>query len=275
MTVRAGQTSQVDASIPNGSTCSISEPASRAITPYGWDDVSITPETFTISDAAPVAVQATNTISQRTVTASLHKIVDDPEGGFTGDPDFQVSLVCHLNGNTTTYGPEAVKADGTVSFSGILVGSACAPVEEPIDAGAGLSDASFTWGLPTFSEEQQIGDLRGSYIFTIVNHVERAYGTLALEKVLDDPDHVVDPSRTYDGRGPAPAPVMRPWPGRGPWTGPGRHPGGRARTGDPARLHLYAGRGRPHRTALVQRPSYSWDDPRSRPPRRAPVRSRR
>ena len=162
--------------------------------------------------------------------------------------------MCRLNGNTTTYGPEAVKADGTVTFPGILVGSACAPVEEPIDAGAGLSDASFTWGLPTFSEEQQIGDLRGSYVFTVVNHVERAYGTLALEKVLDDPDHVVDPSRTYDGTWtcthPGDADVTGTWTVDGPGT---RHPGGRARTGDPARLHVYAGRGGPHRAALVQR----------------------
>ena len=144
-------------------------------------------------------MHATNTISQRTVTAQLRKVVDDPDGGFVGNPDFMVSLVCRLNGNTTTYGPKPVKAGGTVSFSGILVGSFCAPVEEPIDAGAGLADASYVWGLPTFSEEQEIASLQGSYVFDIVNHVERAYGDLALEKVLVDPDHVTDPTRTYSG----------------------------------------------------------------------------
>ena len=263
VTVRAGQTSQVDASIPNGSTCSISETGRPdPISPYGWDDVSVTPETFTISDAAPVAVHATNTISQRTVTASLHKIVDDPDGGFTGDPDFQVSLVCTLNGNTTTYGPEAVKAGGTVSFPGILVESVCAPVEEPIDAGAGLSDASFSWGLPTFSEQQQIGDLRGSYVFTVVNHVERAHGALALEKVLDDPDHVADPSRTYDGTWtcthPGDAGVT------GTWTVDG--PGPATLTGVPAEGILLDSTCTPDEAALTappssSDPSYSWGTP--------------
>ena len=98
-----------------------------------------------------------------------------------------------LNGNTTTYGPEPVKADGTVSFPGILVGSTCAPAEAPIDAGDGLADPSYAWGPPTFSAEQTLTSLAGSYDFTVVNHVERVYGTLALEKVLEDPDHVVAP----------------------------------------------------------------------------------
>ena len=79
-----------------------------------------------------------------------------------------------------------------MTFPGILVGSACAPAEAAHRRRApGSATPSYTWGLPTFSEEQQIGDLRGSYVFTVVNHVERAYGALALEKVLDDPDHVV------------------------------------------------------------------------------------
>ena len=104
-----------------------------------------------------------------------------------------------LNGNTTTYGPEPVKADGTVSFPGILVGSTCAPAEAPIDAGDGLADPSYAWGPPTFSAEQTLTNLAVSYDFTVTNHVERVFGTLALEKVLEDPDHVVAPTRTYSG----------------------------------------------------------------------------
>src|SRR5262249_5043197 len=155
-TVRAGQTSQVDTAVPAGSTCTIDETGKPdPISPWDWDAVTIEPTTFTIQNGAPVTVHATNTISQRTVTAHLQKAVDDPDEGFVENPDFQVSLVCRLNGNTTTYGPEPVKAGGTVSFPGILVGSFCAPVEEPIDAGAGLADASYVWGLPTFSEEQE------------------------------------------------------------------------------------------------------------------------
>ncbi len=263
VTVRAGQTTQVGTSIPNGSTCTISETGRPApITPYDWDDVTIAPTSFTISATTPVAVHATNTISQRTVTATLRKVVDDPDGGFVGNPDFEVSLVCVLDGNRTTYGPEPVKANGTVSFDGILVGSACAPVEAPIDAGDGLRDASFTWGLPTFSEEQEIRDLQGTYAFTIVNHVERAYGNLTLEKVLDDPDHVVDPGRTYSGTwsctrdGDAPV--------SGTWTVDGAGPATLA--GVPATGILLDSTCAPEEAALTSPPSasdpsYSWKDP--------------
>ena len=263
--VGAGDTVQVGTAIPAGSTCTISE------TDRPGTDLAVglgrrhrrTRKTFTIQDGAPVTVHATNTISQRTVTAQLRKVVDDPDGGFVGNPDFMVSLVCRLNGNTTTYGPEPVKAGGTVSFSGILVGSFCAPVEEPIDAGAGLADASYVWGLPTFSEEQEIASLQGSYVFDIVNHVERAYGDLALEKVLVDPDHVTDPTRTYSGS----------WtcthPGdpdvTGAWTVAG--PGPADLSGVPAQgilldSTLYAGRGRASRR-------------RRAPTRRTPGRHRR
>ena len=263
VTVRAGQTTQVGTSIPNGSTCTISETGRPApITPYDWDDATISPTTFTISDTTPVAVHATNTISQRTVTATLRKVVDDPEGGFVGGTDFEVSLVCVLDGNRSTYGPELVKANGTVSFPGILVGSACGPVEAPIDAGDGLRDASFSWGLPTFSEDQQIRDLQGTYAFTIVNHVERVYGGLVLEKVLDDPDHVVDPTRTYSGtwtcthEGDAAV--------SGTWTVDGAGPA--TLTGVPATGILLDSTCTPEEAALTappsaSDPSYSWEAP--------------
>ena len=67
----AGQTTQVGTEHPERVDVHHrgDREARDAITPYDWDDVTITPETFTISDAAPVAVHATNTISQRTVTA--------------------------------------------------------------------------------------------------------------------------------------------------------------------------------------------------------------
>jgi LPXTG-motif cell wall-anchored protein/uncharacterized repeat protein (TIGR01451 family) len=263
VTVKAGETAQVGTDIPAGSTCTIEESGRPdPISPWDWDGVTIDPTTFTIRAGAPVTVHATNTISQRTVTAQLRKAVDDPDGGFVGNPDFRVSLVCRLDGNTTTYGPEPVKAGGTVSFPGILVGSFCAPVEEPIDAGAGLADASYVWGLPTFSEEQLVSDLRGSYVFTVLNHVERARGALALEKVLDDPDHVTDATRTYAGT----------WtcthPGdpdvTGTWSVSG--PGPATLTGVPADGILLGSTCHPDEEALTAPPSptdpsYSWAAP--------------
>ena len=261
--VRAGETVQVGDPIPAGSTCTISETDRPApISPWDWDDVTIDPETFTIQNGAPVAVHATNAISQRTVTAQLRKAVDDPDGGFVGDPDFVVSLVCRLDGNTTTYGPEPVRAGGTVSFSGILVGSFCAPVEAPIDAGAGLADESFVWGLPTFSEEQEVATLQGSYVFDIVNHVERAFGDLALEKVLVDPDHVTDPARVYSGTWTCTRPGDPDV--TGTWSVAG--PGPALLTGVPAQGILLASTCTPGEAALTQPPSstdpsYTWVPP--------------
>ena len=196
-------------------------------------------------------MHATNTYSQRTVGATVSKSVDDPDGGFTGDPDFQVSLSCELNGTSTTYGPEPVKADGTVSFPDILLGSTCAPVEAPIAAGAGLADSSYAWGPPTFSGEQGLSDPAGDYAFTVTNHVVRVYGALALEKVLDDPDHVVATDRTYTGEWtcthPGDAAVSGTWTVSGPGTATLT---GVPAAGDPARLHLHTGRGRPGRAAV-------------------------
>ena len=173
---RAGETVQVGTSHPQRLDAAPSSETGRpaSITPYDWDDVTIT------RDVHHLQTPPRSRCTPRTRSASApspprcSKVVDDPDGGFVGDPDFQVSLVCRLNGNTTTYGPEAVKADGTVSFPGILR-------RLGLRSGRGAdrrrrrpADASYAWGLPTFSEEQELADLRGSYVFTVVNHVERA-----------------------------------------------------------------------------------------------------
>ena len=207
-------------------------------------------------------MHATNTYSRRTVGATVSKTVVDPDGGFTGDPDFEVSLSCELNGTSTTYGPEPVKADGTVSFPDILLGSACAPVEAPIDCRDPDSVTRRTPGARRRCRGSRSSATRqGDYAFTVENPVIRVYGALVLEKVLDDPDHVVATDRTYTGgwtcTHPGDTAVS------GTWTVSG--PGTATLTGVPAEGILLDSTCTPTEDALAAPPSadpsYSWDDP--------------
>lgn len=212
---RAGQTTSLPAGteIPAGSSCTITEEANPApIDPFRWDDgVTFTVTgatgapsgrtvTFTTpADGAPVTVQATNTISRRTVDVAVAKKVVDPAGGFVGGSSttFQVSLTCA----GTTYGPSGVEAGDDVSFT-VPLGVTCSASEAPVPAGAGLADASFTWSaVPDIAPSSVQATEGSSHTITVTNTVQRVRGTVDLTKVVDEAGHsgVLDPDRTYSG----------------------------------------------------------------------------
>ncbi len=204
LTAKAGQTATLPAgtTIPTGSDCVVTETDKpSAKDPYTWDGSSITPNggAFTIGQDQTVSVVVTNEISQKNVTVDLKKVVDDTTpAGYVGDLSFQLSLVCTLDGATTTYGPVGVK-NGATGHLAVPLGSKCTITEVTPAPGAGLKDSSFAWDTPTFSGEQTVASTGGSYTFTATNHVKRVRGDLALTKVLVDPDSVTDPTRTYSG----------------------------------------------------------------------------
>lgn len=190
-------------SIPTGSECTVTETSTPdAKNPFTWDGVSFngggTKATFTVEENKVFSVQAVNTLSQKSADVKIEKKVVDPDNGFKGG-NFEVSLSCELNGATTAYGPKNVAGNGSTTFANVLLGSTCQAVESPIAAGQNLKDASYVWGAPTFSPAQTITSATGSYTFTVTNKVERAYGVLALDKVVVDPDLVTNPARVYSG----------------------------------------------------------------------------
>lgn len=203
LTAKAGQTANVAAGlIPNGSDCVVTETGKPAAkNPFTWDSSTITPNNghFTVTDGQAVSVTVTNAISLKTVKVNLKKVVQDTTPpGHTGNIDFKLSLVCSLNGVSTTYGPIDVKAGATGQLD-VPLGSDCSITEANPTPGQGLADASFAWDAPTFSGSQVVSSTTGSYTFTATNHVKRVRGPIALNKVLTDPDGVVDPNRTYSG----------------------------------------------------------------------------
>jgi len=265
LTAKAGQTANVAAGlIPSGSDCVVTETGKPAAkNPFTWDSSTITPNNghFTVTDGQAVSVTVTNAISLKTVKVNLKKVVQDTTPpGHTGNIDFKLSLVCSLNGVSTTYGPIDVKAGATGQLD-VPLGSDCSITEANPTPGQGLADASFAWDAPTFSGSQVVSSTTGSYTFTATNHVKRVRGPIALNKVLTDPDGVVDPNRTYSGGWTckrAGDPDVS-----GTWTINGA--GAATLTGVPAGGILLASTCTPTEAALSTAPSadgsYYWDAP--------------
>lgn len=212
VSARAGQTTPLPAGleIPAGSTCTVTEDANPAATdPYRWDagvgfavtGASGNPSgrsvTFTTpADGAVVTVIATNTISARTVNVTVAKQVVDPDGGFTGNTRFDVSLTCA----GTTYGPQSLAAGGSATIS-VPLGVTCTASEAPVPTGAGLADASFAWGAPSVAPGSVTAAEGSTPRVTVTNPVERVRGSIGVTKVVDEAGYsgVLAPQRTYSG----------------------------------------------------------------------------
>ena len=259
VTVRAGQTTQVDTSIPNGVDLHHrrDRPARAHHSlrlgrrDHHADDVHHL-QHHPRGGAAPPTRSASARSRPRCARSST-----TPTAGSSATRTSRSACVCGLDGNTTTYGPEPVKADGTVSFPGILVGSTCAPVEAPIDAGDGLRDSSYAWGPPTFSE--RAGADRPARAATPSPSSTTSIACLRRRwpwrRCSTTPTTWSRPTGTYSGAWtcthPGDAGRQRHLDRQRP--GPG-DPDRGSRPGDPARLHLYADRGRPGRAAVGDRP---------------------
>ncbi|OYO24319.1 hypothetical protein CGZ93_04255 [Enemella dayhoffiae] len=215
LTVRAGQAVN-GPSLPAGTQCTVTETSRpNAINPYRWDPTRTTlgygdnegtssSVSFTVPNDPinPIKVRAYNYIGVATADVRATKQVAGP--GFVDGPDatFDLSLVCALNGATSSYGPLATRAGAAnaATFSSIPVGSVCHLAEEPIPPGAHLLDASYRWDrTPVFTPATVTVDTATTNDLQVTNTIVRAYGALALEKTLSAPAGVVDPTRTYSG----------------------------------------------------------------------------
>lgn len=214
VTVTAGGTITIDADIPAGSDCTVTEGDNPApIDPYRWEGVTLTAAgatgsqdgraiTFsTPADGAAVTVSADNAIGAKTASVSVTKHVDGPTAGLASGSTFPITLVCAAGRSTTSYGPRDVADGGTVTFDGIPLGSTCTASEGDRPA---LVDGSYVWdGQPSYAPADGVtletaGETAGPIVVT--NTITRVYGQLALTKVITANDNAgVAEGRTFTG----------------------------------------------------------------------------
>ena len=150
--------------------------------------VPVTNGVVTLSDAASTATPATVTCTatNRFATGSLQisKVIDDPNGGYTGGTTktFSGTYDC---GTGFTGGFSTLTTTVPVAISNIPAGRQCTVTETPPTGG--LANASFTWGTPDSSAQPVVIPDQGNAQVTITNHVVQGFGSLTVSKVIDGP----------------------------------------------------------------------------------------
>ena len=189
--------------IPVARTCTITEGAKPPTPPaYGWDPVTFTVDgqpagsgnsvTFSIVDA-PVQVVATNPITPRTSSLRVTKSVSGQTAGFVAGTTFAVTLSC---GPGLVHQLDVPVGAAGVTQADIPVGSSCSVSESLPDHG--LVDASYAWGVPTFTPASTVTVVLGSTATVAIdNPIVRVTQPLTLVKSFSGAQGVVDPARTY------------------------------------------------------------------------------
>lgn len=192
LTMLAGGSASPSEVIPVGSNCVVTETATAApIDPFTWDGVSYTVNggsansqsaQFTIPvGGATVQVNATNTISRKTVNLTVTKTVVAPDGGFVdAGMAFPVTVTC----DNVALGTKNLTNGGSATWAGDL-GSTCSASEAQVTGG--LADASFAWGpVDVNPSSVTLDSVNGQYSIAVTNTVTRVYGQIALRKVFDN-----------------------------------------------------------------------------------------
>ncbi len=220
--VGVGDTVAIPDDIPAGSTCTVWELDANLPVPndpWRWDGVTYdgvaggttgedgytfttpvdNPDTEDVDEsAAAVTVSATNSYSERYGSVTVSKSLTGETVGFTGGSDaiFPVTLVC----DSVNYGTKNVAAGGSVSFTGIPLGTTdCAVTEGEITGG--LADGSFGWGTVSYSDPVGVTSEQTPARLTVTNDIVRVYGTVQLSKDVQVGDYagVVSSGLTYSG----------------------------------------------------------------------------
>ncbi len=143
---------------------------------------------------------ATNDIGERSAALTISKEVTGETAGYDGS-SYNVHVECGADGSF-----EIELANGDSWNGDLPVNSQCTVTES--DPGrVGLVDDSYAYGEVTYSDGANTATdpitvtvaRDGSTSVTINNSIERVYGELTLEKILDDPNTVVDPAREFSG----------------------------------------------------------------------------
>ncbi|GAA2455585.1 DUF5979 domain-containing protein [Agromyces soli] len=173
--------------LPLGSECTVTE-----VTPVGgladgswaWDGVTVSPETFTITEPGQqIDVTITNTLKRVYGSVTLEKTLSGPSGVVDPDREYSGTWQCTHDGDapvngdwTTTAGASAITLSDEV-----LVDSDCVVLGEDLSQKPS-NDPSYTWGDPVFT-----GDTVGAAepaLLVVGNSFSRETGKIEVLKAV-------------------------------------------------------------------------------------------
>jgi uncharacterized repeat protein (TIGR01451 family) len=124
----------------------------------------------------------TNTFSAGSL--KIAKVLDDPDGGFSGPASTPYAGTYTCGG--TFNGTFSIAAGSSKTIDGIPGGSKCDVVETPLPSG-NLKNGSFQWGAPTYSPSGSAVIVNDAIqAVTITNHITQNKGTFTVKKVVRD-----------------------------------------------------------------------------------------
>ena len=184
--VTAGGTEPIDG-IPLGATCTVTESADRpalADGSYAWGDVTIAPETVTITEAGQVIdVQVTNQIDRVYGAVAVSKTLIAPDGVVDPARSYGGTWTCQYGTDAPVTGEWSTAAGETAAVLSdqILVGSECTATENTLDAPSG--DPSYRWLEPVIVDATVDG-AGGTAVVAVTNEVIRDMSTVTVSKSL-------------------------------------------------------------------------------------------
>ena len=235
--------------VPLGSLHPGRNPAGRPDGNHAWQPAVITPASVTITDAnTSVGFTVTNTLVELPGGFTIDKTVNDPDAVVDPTTVYAGTFSCTLDGTDVTPTPNTwsttAGADPVVVTYALPFGSVCTLVETQPTA----PDGNHAWEPAKITPASvTITDANTSVGFTVTNTLVELPGGFTVDKTVNDPDAVVDPTTVFSGTFTLHPRRHGRHPDPNTWsTTAGAAPADRHRPG-PARQHLHAGRNPTHR----------------------------
>ncbi len=190
-------------SVPVGTTCTVTETASRPTTPpeFGWDPTQISASTGTVTgssvtftipdDPAGVQVNVDNPITPRFGSVQVIKQITGLTEGLLGTPNFTITLDCGAGRVFQLI----VAANASATQGNIPAGSTCT-LSETLPPG-GLVDTSYAWGTPTFNPPTVTVAVGTPASVTVQNPIVRVTAPVRLVKTYTGAQGVIPADHTY------------------------------------------------------------------------------
>ncbi|TDT30873.1 DUF5979 domain-containing protein [Naumannella halotolerans] len=186
-------------------TDGIDDPPSATDPSWVWDDPQITDDA-TVEAGSPAAITVTNRYHRESASLQVTKEITGETAGYVGEGEaFQVDVRCVTPGgagDTQTLVGRVDVAPGADSPVTLLdqapVGWDCS-VAEASPGQELLADASYAWELPQIEPARFTVADTDDVVVEVTNPIRRVYGQVAVQKLVDAPEGVVDADATFGG----------------------------------------------------------------------------
>ncbi len=188
--------------LPTGTVCTILEDTlttgPSADTSYVWGAPSYSPANGTVTTGGTVTLTAQNSFTRQTGSFAITKTLTDPTSVVASGRVFTGTYTCEPQSGADITGTWSVQAGATQTVTGVPLGSSCSIAEDALTTAPSSTDPSYVWSAPTYSPSS-VTTTGGTVSITATNTVTREVGSIAVDKVLSDPDSVVGSSRAFTG----------------------------------------------------------------------------